>query len=145
MFLYYFYRSRKVYNPKVHYKNLMKRYETGNYKDDVTDFVKPTVAFDLRKAAKNVISEYSFLNRFDSQDKDFLKLAGILLGKRVPKESLERLKNVDKPLKFLFDAINISQEASEISTDEIRLFPRTRANQENLVASAREGLCCLGG
>jgi predicted nucleotidyltransferase component of viral defense system len=71
MFLYYFYRSRKVYNPKVHYKNLLKRFESRNYKDDVTGFVKPTVTFDLAKAAENVISEYSFLNQFDSQDKDF--------------------------------------------------------------------------
>ncbi|MCW4018968.1 MAG: nucleotidyl transferase AbiEii/AbiGii toxin family protein [Candidatus Bathyarchaeota archaeon] len=126
MFMYYFYRSRKVYNPKVHYKNLMERYEIGNYKDDVTDFVKPTVTFDLTRAAKNVISQYSFLNQFDSQDKDFLKLAGILLGKRVPKESIDRLKTVDKPFKLLFDSINISQEASEISTDEIRLFRKKK-------------------
>lgn len=126
MFLYYFYRSRKVYNPKVHYENLIKRYESGNYMDDVAPFVKPTVTFDLTKAAKNVISQYSFLNLFDSQDKDFLKLAGILLGKRVPKESIDRLKTVDKPLRLLFDAISISQEASEISTDEIRLFRKTK-------------------
>jgi predicted nucleotidyltransferase component of viral defense system len=126
MFLYYFYRSCKVYNPEVHYKNLVKRYESGNFTDDVTAFVRPTVAFDLTKAAKNVISQYSFLNQFDSQDKDFLGLAGILLGKRVPKESIDRLKKVEKPLKLLFDAINISQEASEISTDEIRLFRKKK-------------------
>ena len=129
MFLYYFYRFRKVYNPKVHYKNLIKRYESGNYTDDVTAFIKPTVTFDLTKAAKNVVSQYAFLNQFDSQDKDFLKLAGILLGKRVPKESIARLKTVDKPLKLLFDAINITQEASEISRDEIRLF---RKNKEQV-------------
>jgi predicted nucleotidyltransferase component of viral defense system len=126
MFLYYFYRSCKVFNPKVHYKNLIKRYESGNYTDDVTAFVKPTFTFDLTKAAKDVISTYSFLNKFDSQDKDFLKLASILLGKRVPKESIDRLKKVEKPLKLLFDGVNISQEASEISTDEIRLFHRKK-------------------
>ena len=126
MFLYYFYRSRKVFNPKVHYENIIKRYESGNYADDVTDFIKPTVTFDLAAAAKDVISQYSFINDFDSQDKDFLNLAGILLGKSVPKESIDRLKTVDKPLKLLFDPINISKEASEISTDEIRLFRKTK-------------------
>ena len=126
MFLYYFYRSRKVFNPKVHYENIIKRYESGNYADDVTDFIKPTVTFDLAVAAKDVISQYSFINDFDSQDKDFLNLAGILLGKSVPKESIDRLKTVDKPLKLLFDPINISKEASEISTDEIRLFHKTK-------------------
>ena len=61
-------------------------------------------------------------------DKDFLNLAGILLGKSVPKESLDKLKSVDKPLKLLFDAISISKEASEISTDEIRLFNKNKRN-----------------
>ena len=126
MFLYYFYRSRKVFNPKVHYENIIKRYESGNYTDDVTDFIKPTVTFDLTAAAKDVTSQYSFLNDFDSQDKDFLNLAGILLGKSVPKESIDRLKTVDKPLKLLFDGINISKEASEISTNEIRLFRKNK-------------------
>jgi len=122
----FFFGSRKVFNPKVHCKNLIKRYESGNYIDDVTAFVKPTVAFDLPKAAKSVISQYSFLNEFDSQDKNFLNMAGILLGKRVPKKSAALLQKVDKPLKFLFDSINISREASEISTDEIRVFRKKK-------------------
>jgi predicted nucleotidyltransferase component of viral defense system len=122
MFLYYFYKSRKVFNPKVHYKAIQKRYESRNYVDDVTDFVKPTVTFNLREAAKDVIAQYSFLNQFDSQDKDFLMLAGTLLGKKVPKESIARLQKIDKPLKFLFNGINISKEASEISIDEIKPF-----------------------
>jgi predicted nucleotidyltransferase component of viral defense system len=128
MFLYYFYRSRKVFNPKVHYKNLTKRYESGNYTDDVSAFIKPTVKFDLTKAAKNVISKYSFLNELDSQDKDFLMLAGILLGKKVPKESFARLQKVDTPLKLLFGDISISQEALEIATNEIRLFSKNKQN-----------------
>jgi predicted nucleotidyltransferase component of viral defense system len=128
MFLYYFYRSRKVFNPKVHYKNLTERYESGNYTDDVSDFIKPTVKFDLTKGAKSVISKYSFLNELDSQDKDFLMLAGILLGKKVPKESFARLQKVDTPLKLLFGDISISQEALEIATDEIRLFSKNKQN-----------------
>ena len=124
MFLYYFYRSRKVFNPKVHYKNLVKRYESGNYTDDVSAFIKPTVKFDLTKAAKNVISKYSFLNELDVQDKDFLMLAGILLGKKVPKESCSRLQKVEYPLELLFSGISISREALEISTDEIKLFSK---------------------
>ena len=128
MFLYYFYRSRKVFNPNVHYKSLVRRYESGNYADDVSAFVKPTVTFDLNTAAKEVISQYSFLNDFDSHDKDFLNLAGILLGKSVPKENIDRLKIVEKPLKLLFDAINISKEASEISTGDIRLFNKNKQN-----------------
>jgi predicted nucleotidyltransferase component of viral defense system len=126
MFLYYFYRSGKIFNPKVHYRNLTRRYESGNYVDDVSAFVRPTVTFDLAEAAQKVISQYSFLNKLDLQDEDFLKLAGMLLGKKVAKESFARLQKVDKPLKLLFDAIRISQEALEISTDEIRLFRKNK-------------------
>jgi hypothetical protein len=130
MFLYYFYRSRKVFNPGVHYKNLVKRYESGNCADDVSVFVKPTVKFDLTRAAKHVISHYSFLNELDSRDMDFLRLAGILLGKKVPKESFSRLQKVDKPLKLLFGTIGISQEASEISTNGIKLFPKKKQTRK---------------
>jgi len=131
MFLYYFYRSGKVFNPKVHYKNLTKRYESGNYIDDVSAFVKPTVTFDLAKAAQKVISQYSFLNELDLQDEDFLKLAGMLLGKKVVKKSFARLQKVDKPLKLLFDAISISQEALEISTNEVKLFRKNKQKHED--------------
>jgi len=79
MFLYYFYRSRKVYNPKIHYENLTKRYEASCV-DDVSAFIKPSIKFDLGKAAKEVTIAYSFLNDFDSNDETFLKLAGLLLG-----------------------------------------------------------------
>jgi predicted nucleotidyltransferase component of viral defense system len=65
MFLYYFYRSRKVFNPKIHYTNLIKRYESGNYTDDVSIFIKPTVTFDLGEAAQEVLSYYSFINKLD--------------------------------------------------------------------------------
>ena len=97
--------------------------------DDVTDFVKPTVTFNLREAAKDVIAQYSFLNQFDSHDRDFLMLAGILLGEKSgPKESISRLQKIDNPLKFLFTGINISNEASEISIDEIKPFHKTKNN-----------------
>jgi predicted nucleotidyltransferase component of viral defense system len=131
MFLYYFYRSRKVFNPKIHYKNLIERYESNKYSDDVTGFIKPAVTFDLRKAAKEVISYYSFINNFDQLDRDFLDIAGVLLGKKVPKQSIQKLKMVDKPLKLLFDGINISEEALEVSREEIKLFKRSKDSRKS--------------
>lgn len=88
--------------------------------------MKPIVTFNLGEAAKDVISKYSFLKDFDSQDKDFLIIAGMLLGKKVLKESATRLQNVDRPLKLLFDGISISQEASEIYTDGIKPFHKQK-------------------
>lgn len=126
MFLYYFYRSRKVFNPKIHYQNLTKKYENSSYVDDVSTFVKPTVKFDLDKASKEVTSSYSFLNDFDSEDKAFLKLAAMLLGRKIPKASISALRKVEKPFTFLFDGIEISQEAGAISTDDIKLFRKNK-------------------
>jgi predicted nucleotidyltransferase component of viral defense system len=123
MFLYYFYRSRKVFNPKIHYQNLTKRYQKS-YVDDVSAFVKPTVAFDLGKAPKEVISAYSFLNELDSNDEAFLKLSALLLGRKIPKKDLVALQKVEKPLILLFDGTKISETAANISADEIKLFVR---------------------
>jgi len=129
MFLYYFYRARKVFNPKLHYRNLTKRYESGNYVDDVSSFVKPTIKFDLSEAAQHVISTYSFLNELDSEDIVFLNLACLLLGKKVARKSLAELHKIDKPMKFLFNDIEISPEARSISTNEIKLFNKKKREQ----------------
>ena len=47
MFLYYFFRSRKIYNPKTHFKTLQERLEHGRYRDDVTGFIRPSISFSL--------------------------------------------------------------------------------------------------
>jgi predicted nucleotidyltransferase component of viral defense system len=124
MFLYYFYRSRKVFNPKIHYKSLTAKYSGKNINDDVSPFVKPAVVFNLKKAAKDVIKQYVFITQFDQPDRDFLNLAGLLLGKNIPKKGKERVENVDKPLKLLFDELKISKEASEITSEEIKIYRR---------------------
>jgi len=135
MFLYYFYRSRKIFNPMIHYQSLTKRYESKSYVDDVSAFIKPTVKFNLNVAAKEVISSYSFLNDFDSQDKDFLQLGSMLLGRKVPKERIDMLHKIKKPLAHLFNGIEISQEARAISTNEIKLYRKqkqsTKASQNS--------------
>jgi hypothetical protein len=125
MFLYYFYRSRKVFNPKIHYQNLTERYEK-TYVDDVSAFVRSTVKFDLGKAAKEVTSAYSFLNDLDSNDKAFLKLAAMLLGRKIPKEELIKLQRVERPLTLLFNGREISQTAAAISPDDIKVFSKKK-------------------
>lgn len=134
MFLYYFYRSRKIFNPKIHYQNLNRKYESGAYGDDVSAFVRPTIMFNLRDAAREVTAAYAFLNDLDSQDKEFLKLAALLLGRKVPKESRGLLQKVEKPLSFLFNGIVISPEARAISAEDITLF-RARPRQKRKRAS----------
>ena len=130
MFLYYFYRSRKVYNPKVHYRNLVKRYDNGAYTDDVSIFVKPSVTFDLGEATRKVLSYYSFLNELDAQDKGFLKLAGMLIGRKISEENATRLKEIKNPLKKLFDPIEISREAQATSLDDIKLYSKRKSGKD---------------
>jgi len=60
--------------------------------------------------------------------KTFLTWQGYYWAREYPKKSAALLQKVDKPLKFLFDSINISREASEISTDEIRVFRKKKNN-----------------
>jgi HEPN domain-containing protein len=129
MFLYYFYRSRKIFNPKIHYHNLVKRYESRFYVDDVSAFVRPTVEFNLSAAAKEVISSYSFLNDFDPQDKVFLQLGSMLLGRKVRKERISMLRKIRKPLALLFSGIEISKEARGTSTNEIKLYRKHKQKQ----------------
>ena len=134
MFLYYFYKSRKVFNPNIHYQNLTKKYENNSFADDVSDFVKPTVKFNLSAATKEVISSYSFLSEFDSQDRDFLQLGSMLLGRNVPKEHMAKLRKIKNPLAHLFKGIEISKEARAISTNEIKPYrkhkPKTGVPQK---------------
>lgn len=126
MFLYYFYRSRKVFNPQIHYRSLAERYNSGKYVDDVTGFIKPTVQFSLKNATVHIISYYSFLKEFDERDEDFLALARLLLGRQVARKKLVKIKQIERPLEYLFNNLSITDEAREISTDQIKLFQKKR-------------------
>lgn len=78
------------------------------------------------------MSHYSFLNELDEKDEDFLALARLLLGGQVEKKKLNRIKQIKKPLEYLFKGRQISKEASEISTEEIRLYSKKKRKQRRL-------------
>jgi len=129
LFLYYFYRSRKVFNPKVYFRNLGERYSSGSYIDDVSRFVKPTVQFSLKEAAGHAMSYCSFLGELDERDKDFLALARLLLDREIAKKKLDKVKQIKHPIEHLFGDLNISKEAKEISTDQIRLYSKKKQHE----------------
>lgn len=129
LFLYYFYRSRKVFNPKVYFRNLAERYSTGSYVDDVSRFVKPTVQFSLKRAAGHVTSYYSFIGELDERDKGFLALAQLLLDREIPKKKLDAVRQIKHPIEHLFGGLKISKEAKEISTDQIRLYSKKKRHE----------------
>ncbi len=129
LFLYYFYRSKKVFNPKVYFRNLSERYKSAHYVDDVSKFVKPTVQFSLKPAAQHVMSYYCFLEELDERDEDFLALARLLLGGQIAEKRLPVINKIKYPLKHLFHGLRISEEAKETATDQIKLYSKKKKHK----------------
>lgn len=127
MFLYYFYRSRKVFNPKLYFKNVWEKYRSGRYVDDVSGFIRPSTSFELGGAAEKVVSHYSFLGDLDERDLRFLILARYLLGWQVPKASLPTIQKMKLPLKELFGDMKISEEASRLTIENIKHYTGRKA------------------
>jgi hypothetical protein len=54
----------------------------------------------------------------------------MLLGKKITEGNVTRLQNIEKPLKILFDPIKISQEALDVSLNDIKLYSKNKKNQK---------------
>lgn len=124
MVLYYFFRSKKVFNPKLFFRNLETKFKSGKLVDDVSGFIRAGGHFSLERAIDDVISFCSFLWELDERDEIFLALAGDLLGKDVSKKKLAVASTIEHPLAYLFDDIAITDQASKIAVDDIRVFLR---------------------
>jgi predicted nucleotidyltransferase component of viral defense system len=122
LFLYYFFRSRKIYNPKTHFKTLKERLEQGKYRDDVTGFVRPSTTFSLKDAASVVLDEYSLLAELDEDDANFLAIARSLLRKgQVSKQAQNEIRQIRYPLAALFHAYKITEAATSATRKDIAL------------------------
>lgn len=123
MFLYYFYRSRKVYDPKTHFEALRERLDQRKYVDDVRGFVRPSVSFSLEDAADFVISEYSMLTELDDSDERFLSIAKVLLRKgQVSKQLQKETERIMCPLADLLDGFKITKDAAAATRKDIAVF-----------------------
>jgi len=121
LFLYYYYQSRKVFNPQLFFPRLKRAIEENEFKDDVAGFIRVDVDFNLREEIYNVIDWLGFLSGLDEADRDFLHIARVLLGKgEIPKIKREEIAMIKHPLKHLFkDEYDITKEASQIKTRDI--------------------------
>lgn len=125
LFLYYFYRSRKIYNPKIHFRILSRRLRNGGYDDDVSGFVRPTVSFQLDDAALSVERELAFLNEFDDNDTTFLALARQLLKKgKITNEMRVKVSKIKNPLNELFKGQGITERAEKANLGDIAIFSK---------------------
>lgn len=121
MFLYYFYRDRKVFDPKIFFEKV----SNSSYDDDVRGYIRPSVRFDLEDAKKEVIQKYDFIRILDDADKQFLLLAKFLLGDSIKKEMKKVIQNIQYPFRVLFDGVrDVNPEIFEIRTEEIRMYEK---------------------
>ena len=121
MFLYYFYRDRKVFTPKIFFKKLSE----NTYEDDVSGFIRPTVNFDLEEAKNEVIEKYDFLAKIDDNDKKFLALARYLLGEAIKKDLQKEVQSIEYPFRVLFGSYNdLDKSVVNVKTQDIKLFDK---------------------
>lgn len=126
LFLYYFYRSRKVFNPKLFFTRLEKAAREDAIVDDVSGFVRPDVEFNLIEGTNRVLKWLVFLRDLDEADRDFIMLARVLLGKgEIPKKKRGKIKSILNPLDHLFGKdYNITEQARDTTTNDIMPFVR---------------------
>lgn len=126
MVLYYFYRSKKIFNPKLFFRNLETKFNSGRLIDDISSFIRSDIRFSLERAVEDVTSFCSFLWELDERDEIFLALAGDLLGKEVSKKKLAIASAIEHPLSYLFDDIAVTDHARKATVDDIRVFLRRK-------------------
>jgi predicted nucleotidyltransferase component of viral defense system len=121
MFLYYFYRDRKVFNSKIFFEKV----SGSSYEDDVRGFIKPDIRFNLEDAKKEVVRNYAFIRNLDDSDKQFLALAKFLLGDDIKKEMKEGVQSIEYPFRMLFSGVrDVNPDIFEIRTEDIRMYEK---------------------
>jgi len=118
--LFYFYKSGKIFNPKIFFRNIEDKFLSEKFIDDVSIFIKPTTEFSIKNNIKRILEFYSFLKEFDEHDKKFILLAEKSLGMELSSKNLKLIKNINYPLDFLFDDLEISERARKMTIEEIK-------------------------
>ncbi len=121
--VYYFYRTGKIFNPRLFFRNIREKFRSKKYVDDVSGFVRPDIEFSIVDGVKKVLSHYSFLSKLDERDENFIALSRKLLGKDVAKDKLKLISGIEYPLSYLFrpDA-EISNKAKSVNVEDIKVF-----------------------
>lgn len=121
MFLYYFYRDRKVFNSKIFFEKV----SGSSYEDDVRGFIKPDIRFNLEDAKKEVVRNYAFIRNLNDSDKQFLALAKFLLGDDIKKEMKKEVRSIEYPFRMLFGGVrDVNPDIFEIRTEDIRMYEK---------------------
>ncbi len=123
MFLYYFYRDRKVFEPKIFFEKV----SSSNYEDDVKGFIRPDIKFNLEAAKMEVVKNYDFLRKLDDVDKQFLAFLRFLLGDDIKKEMQKTIQSIEYPFRVLFDGVrDVNPDIFEIRTEDILMYKKPK-------------------
>ena len=124
--LYYFYRSKKIFNSNLFFKNITDKFKSGKYIDDVSTFIRADVAFSIDDGVESLLSSYSFLRKFDERDQEFLILARHLLDRPVKRTYMKKISEIKYPLRHLFNSDSrLSAEAFNANVEKIRVKIKT--------------------
>ena len=128
LFLYYFYRGRKVFNPKIFFPRFERAFMEKAFEDDASGFLRPDVEFNLWEEINKVLKWLSFLGELERADSDFILLARVLLGKgEIPKKKRNEISSITYPLSYLFgDDYEITEQARRITTSDIMPFVKKK-------------------
>lgn len=126
LLLYYFYRSKKIFNPNLFFKSIKGKFMSKKYVDDVSGFVKVDTQFSMEKGVRKILSFFSFLSHFDNRDVVFLMLAKYLLSKEIGQKKVKEISNIKLPLRYLFkDDKRVSKYALNAEVKDLKMFIKT--------------------
>ena len=69
-----------------------------------------------------MLDRFVFLEDLDERDREFLRLARLLLGEPTSEHETEKLAQIEHPLARLMEGSAITSEAAAMRQDDIRLF-----------------------
>ena len=121
MVLFYFYRAGQIFNYSLLMRNIKEKLKKVKFSEDLKGYLLPDVDFDIKKATERFIHYFSFLSEQTEREESFILLAKYLLGKISSPRKISGIKDIEYPIKYLMGNIPISQEAVEVTVEDIKI------------------------
>lgn len=122
LLLYYLYRERIMFEPVRFFESIKKKFKSKDYVDDVSYFIKEPKAFSMSNYIRRVLTFYSYLKELDEEDLKFIILARHLLGQKISRKDIAKIRSIKYPLQTLFGKIKISAKAQNTRTRDILVW-----------------------